>query len=634
MIKEFIFDNKRVPLPGELVASLPSTGNFIMANNESSREETNKIILETLDRQKKIINSLKAKNQQLIKDFNVFNSRAESSLLELKNIERNVNKDLLLFSKSDEFLYSIVEHFNDERNINKELSTNFSVTNGKLTLGYSQVGSEDFIDGDVSYSIRHRIGSSFGEERFSNFSNVLRKDNNFYKTTAYSNIENDIVDFIIDVKFKTAREVNEFMFVIEAIEINSKMKFQCYYTKDGVSYDPVFESDSTIKQNENLISVNQKDITGLKIIISKYNADTKVNNRYGYIFAFDYIGLVRKLYRVDKESTIYLGPYQIINEEGTPIYYSMATLKGGTCCIVEEETSIDFYLSKDNVNWFKADYEVIENDIVMFDSINDNIEDSSIFTRINNTEAFFTSNTIEGISTRPNEKMINYFIENLSRFNLDTLRIKRNSKKAASTAIGDKFNGWKKAGDSIQCYFIVKETEGRYIDFGPRSCILNGNSVTGKVFLKKGKHHISTSQYKFIDAPELIKNISELRRADALYPYNHKYLIEGFDYSSKYNGEKVYQGLSEVYESELKYVNPARFNALSTEYDVYTLIDNKYLVCRFENINNIEKEYFEVESKTRVDGASTSNLLYIKAVLKSVNQNITPKIDQIQVRVI
>ena len=41
-----------------------------------------------------------------------------------------------------------------------------------------------------------------------------------------------------------------------------------------------------------------------------------------------------------------------------------------------------------------------------------------------------------------------------------------------------------------------------------------------------------------------------------------------------------------------------------------------------------------MESKTRVDGASSSNLLYIKAVLKSENQNITPKIDQIQVRVI
>lgn len=639
MIKDFIFKNKRVPLPGELIEGLVNLGNQIMANNESSRSDMNDVTSSLLYRQNKIINDLKFKNKNLIKDFNIFNAKAEGCIVELKNLERNINKDLLLFSKSDEFLYSIVEHFNDERNINKELSSNFTVVNGKLTLGYSSVASENILEGDISYSIKHRVGASYGEERFSNFSNVLVKDNNFYKTTAYSNIENDIVDFIIDIRFKEKREVNEFMIVVEAVEINSPMRLQCFYSKDNVVFDPIFESDSRVTQNENSLTINQADVTALKIVLTKTNADTKVNNRHGYIFAIDYMGFTKKNYRIDKESVVYLGPYSIVNEEGAPIYYSFATLKGGTCCIVDGSSSIDFYLSKDNINWYRASYEVIENDIVMFDSINDNIEDSSVFTKTDSLQSFFLNDNL-GYALKANEKFLNYHIEdsNLDKFKKDTLIIKRNAKKSESFPIGNKYNGWKKNGNKIECFFFIKEQEGRYINFGNHTCTLNKKNVSGKVFLKKGKHHISTDHWGFINSPETIKNVSELKVRDDLYPYNHKYLIEGFSYRSDFNGDMIYKGVSEIYETELQLVNASRFFALKDEINVFTLIkkgDKTHILCRFENSwNFIEQEYFEVESKTNLDAESKTNLLYIKAILKSANPGITPKIDQIQVRVI
>ena len=639
MIKDFIYKNKRVPRINELVETVPELGSSIMPNSESSASKMNLMLEQVLGEQEELISSLRGKQDSLIARYNVFNARAESTLLQLKDLERNVNKDLLLFSKSDEFLYGIVEHFNDHKNINKAESTNYTVTNGKLTLGYSQVGVEALLDGEVSYSTRNRIGNLVGNREFSSFSNILRKDNNFYKNTVYSNIENDIVDFIIDIKFQVKRKVEELLLVVEAIEINSPMKLQCYYTKDNVNYEAILESDSRMTQNENFLTVNQEDVIAIKLILSKYNADTREQNKFGYIFAIDYFGLMQRTYRIDKESTVYLGPYEIKSPDNKPVYYSLATLRGGTCCIVDNQASVDFYLSKDNVNWLKADYQSIENDIVTFDSITDNIEDSTIFTRLNVGDDIFASSNNKNISLRANERLLNYYIkaEDNNKFNIETLTIKKNIKKEESLPLpSGSYSGWKKTEESYECYFIVKEREGRYINFGTQSCFINNREVSGKVFLKKGKHHIKTTQYKNISL-EKAANVSKLREADSLYPYNHKYLIEGYEYPSNFIGDKIYQGLSEVYETELKLINKTRFEAVTSETNVYCMKEingELFFILRFETGENLTNQEFEIESKTRVEDSTPSNLLFIKIVLKSSNASITPKIDQIQVRVI
>ena len=39
-----------------------------------------------------------------------------------------------------------------------------------------------------------------------------------------------------------------------------------------------------------------------------------------------------------------------------------------------------------------------------------------------------------------------------------------------------------------------------------------------------------------------------------LFPYNHKYLIEGYSYSKNFNGDKVYLGMDKCFASLMKYV--------------------------------------------------------------------------------
>ena len=44
----------------------------------------------------------------------------------------------------------------------------------------------------------------------------------------------------------------------------------------------------------------------------------------------------------------------------------MATMRYGTCCIIPDKTSVDFYLSKDNSSWQKCSFDGQGKEIIQF----------------------------------------------------------------------------------------------------------------------------------------------------------------------------------------------------------------------------------------------------------------------------
>ena len=120
-----------------------------------------------------------------------------------------------------------------------------------------------------------------------------------------------------------------------------------------------------------------------------------------------------------------------------------------------------------------------------------------------------------------------------------------------------------------------------------------------------------------------------------MYPYNHKYVVEGFSYSEIFRGKKVYLGADEVFSHEMQEVsnekfktsfNLKNFTTVETETGLYFKIQSKP--------TSSESKFEDFEIEYRRAGENSSNLLYIKGILKTFNSKVTPKIDQIQVRVI
>ena len=85
----------------------------------------------------------------------------------------------------------------------------------------------------------------------------------------------------------------------------------------------------------------------------------------------------------------------------------------------------------------------------------------------------------------------------------------------------------------------------------------------------------------------------------------------------------------------MKLVSKERF-LRETTLDIFTFIEKPegmFIKIKVnENRSDSKIEDFEITYRRTLN--EDSNLLYIKAVLKTANKDVTPKIDQIQVRVI
>lgn len=658
LIKDFIRLNNRAPtrneiriLENEFVEANPksrevgmlagSPEDYFIVSKESSAEHYNDIVLKTTEDIDSLLNKINKESEDLETYFRIYNGRINNSINEVSRLERQINRDVLLYSKSDIYNYGIVEDFSDYDKINLNTS-NVYLFNGRMTVGFTKVASSGFNIGATQYLVRHRSRSQTREVPYNNFSNAFKEDGTFFKVVSYSSMPDEVVDFVVETVFPESkgRHIDVLKFVTDAVEINSKMSYAVLYSKDGSHYFPVFESELRVKNNENYVEVKQDNVKRLRLVLTKRSHDLKVGDDYGYVFSLDFFGQTENAYKINEESVAYLGPYEIKDENGEPVNFNLATIKGGTCCIVPDKTTADIYLSKDNFNWIKADFNGESRQVVQFGET----ESLDIFDIVDpSSKLNYIAEAIpEGIVLKRNEKLLNYYIQesNKSNFIKETLSIKRNILSNKDNKTYGASSGWEFDGNWYQTTIEINQPEGRYINLGNSSCKINNRTVNGKVFLPFGKHSFKTSKENWIDLDieeSSVQSIRQLRNIDRLYPFNHKYVIEGFNYSNVFRGPKEYIGVDKVYAFDLKEVSNQRF-LVEEDFESFTIIElNGNLYFKIKNkISSGESklEDFEITCKTRVAIEGDNNLLYIKAILKTFDQRVTPKIDQIQVRVI
>ena len=633
----FIEENKKAEEVGLLAGKQQD---YFIAGSESSSSKYNDFIEQAHEDLKSLLSKIEKESKDLEDTFRIYSGRITNSFKELQNLEREVNKDLLLHSKSDIYNYGIVESFNDYSKIDMSKS-NIYLFNGRLTVGFEKVSGGSFNQGSTSYYVRHRGNGKLRDTPYNDFSNAFKEDGTFFKVVSYSKYEDETVDFIVETSFSEdkGKSIGTIKFITDALEMNSKQSYTALYSKDGSNFFQVFESDLRITDGENYIEVNQDNVKKLRLIITKRGYDLKVANDYGYVFSLDFFGYTTTAYKINEESIAYLGPYEILDENAQPVNFNLATIKGGTCCVVPDKTSVDIYLSKDNYNWLKADFNGESRQVIQFGET-----ESDIFDIVDSesTLGYLAETVPNSIVLKNNEKLLNYYIkaENKEMFIKESLSIKRNVLSDKDNKTYKASSGWEFDGSRYSTTIEILQPEGRYINLGNASCLLNGRIVNGKVFLTFGKHKFQTSKENWIDLDveeKSIQSLRQLRSLDRLYPYNHKYIIEGFNYSDVFRGVKEYIGVDKVYAHDLKEVSNQKF-LTDTDFSIYTIIETAdglyFKVKNKPSVGDSKLEEFEITCKTRVKLEENNNLLYIKAVLKTFDRRVTPKIDQIQVRVI
>lgn len=663
IIKDFIKKYKRVPSRSEVLEiytskkkSYPEIGEIGLSASNIKEDGETKIFYDAGSESSS--SSVKANLEKTILDLNFLDLKYSSLIEEqrersidksriFKNIEskiksliKKINLEILLKGKQDIFSYGIVEDFEVRDKVIEDQTTARILDNNKVTIDHIESKETKINLREINFEVVHLRGNQISYNRFGALKEILEEDEKFFKVESASDIQDDIVEFVFSMNFRVPKNIEQIKYKLQAIQNNSKLQEEVYFSVNGADYYQL-EMPGIVNSDINYIDFNNENILYKNITIKfrKLAYDYEKNGKFYYCLNFDYMGFLENVYRRNQESTIVLGPYEILNEELEPVNYSIATIKAGTCCEIPEMTSINFYLSKDGIDYIKCGFSEESSDVISFDQAsNTNIlEDFDLVDVNSESEFLIDDQELIKYDFSAHETALNIVLKENKRsnVNLNSLKIYRNVFTNKLKNNQSFYSGWKKVNDHFYECFIVLESSAT-VNFGSnRSLYVDGLETSGKVFLSEGKHKFKVSSYFFENEikEKNILNERNLNRQTLDYPYNHKLLLEGFDYSNRFKGNKRYLKLGYMYASELEKVSADSFKN-NNSYDSYSILDEGgdiYFLVKDVYSNGRFEEY---DVKYNTSGGNDSNKLYVKAVLKTENTKFSPKIDQIQVRVI
>lgn len=553
----------------------------------------------------------------------------------LDSLEQELNKLILLNSSADLFLYGINENFESLNHIDFEKTT-AHVNSGYVTLGKESL---EIIDSS-EFNIRSSLSSNkgiLGNIETESAASLKSIDGVYYKNVVEAQTFDDTVQLDLFISFREKQYVGEVKIVGDSMESNSKTYYNVSYSTANESYKIVEPKNKRFSSGENYVSLG-REVLGIRVSLFKEKADDidSLRKKYLYTFCLDSIEMTKNKFKKNSESVLYAGPYEVFNENGEPVNFSMATLSTNTCCISPEKTNISFFVSKDQENWYGLDYEKGIKSIAKFSSIVDN--SSLLLLQSNENLTSFIYDEVLSYDLFE-EAMFNFKmeVEDYKNVNIKNSIFERNLSKNGKVYGID--SGWffEEKESNYRCWVYIDSIEGRTIDFGPNGCIIDDVPVSGWFTLDQGYHKFETSSSNWKPIEANLSTAKQLEEKDELFPYNHKYLIEGYSYKNGFSGDKIYLGVDKSFASLLKYVPPEVFYMKENEnnLDIFTAEELGGFYYFKVRILNSDSSWKKENNSVIIQKQTTeSNKIYVKALLKSSDEGISPHINSFSIRVI
>lgn len=575
--------------------------------------------------------------EKMFDSFTGFATTTHRSNRLIQSIEARLDNLILLNSKADIFLYGIQEDFSTSEFVDQERST-VSIEPGYVTLGKDTAEVIDLNEVKLSFTSNSKKGV-ISASSVANINSLKKKDGIVWEYYVYTSYKTGEVSCIIEADFGEGEFISEVKLAGNAVNTNSRMKFSVLYSKDGSTYTMLGE-DQYFVTGINSKSVGQEDVKKIQIILTKYTADDVSSiNDHKYIFSLDSLEFTADKFSRNSESVLYAGPYEIYDEVNRPVNFTQATMKDGTCCIIPDKTNVSFFLSNDNVSWIPASYSGDSFSTVKFSNSNP----AGSYEYIDEIK-----NPYSLITEAPDRVNLQYSEEALCNLRIpadwsDKLvlqntiverNLPQNGKKLYQTESGWFYDS---ANQTYSTVIHIDSVEGRRIDLGPRGAEVNGQLMSGNINLPQGYHTFKTSHMNWHSVDRNLTTVELLENADPIYPFNHKLIVEGYPYSSDFSGERVYNALGRNFGVLMRYVTPELFNSgeLDGDLTVYTIEeydDVLYFKVKIDpGDSSYASEHIKVSYMIKNGG---SNKIWVKAIIKSNDTNISPHINTFQVRVV
>lgn len=150
----------------------------------------------------------------------------------------------------------------------------------------------------------------------------------------------------------------------------------------------------------------------------------------------------------------------------------------------------------------------------------------------------------------------------------DKLQIWRNvGSRGTTQTVRNATRGWHFASPWYKTTVYISNPQGQLIDWGDRPVIIDEQQEQhGSVLIPYGIHTIRIHRANWASVTAGANSVMELVSRDPLYPYNHKLLVEGYDYGTSFPvKDQNYIGVDRYAECVMKRVDTSVFSSLSDE---------------------------------------------------------------------
>lgn len=381
------------------------------------------------------------------------------------------------------------------------------------------------------------------------------------------------------------------------------------------------------------------EATFIKFILVKQGSDpSNQQNKFVYEFGFKQISFYSESFSANTTQQLITNVLFVIDSIGNPLEFSKLTLDTCERIEVDTNINYFITASNnpnvpvdDNIVWHQItplkridpinpvvldlgdiDLQTIGDDETLTISYfgrntnSDFINPSNSFNLLSQG----SSNVINEVVTTPilirysfvnsNDRILNYQIKDSNYIgsgsgnalvidDIDIILFRNKGAKGFSdldstSKVRDIQKGWGFLDPYYSTVIQILNPNGISIDVGDKAIIIDEVSYTNKIDNKilfgvsgtqTGIHHISVHKDNWLSVEPNLTTLSALKAADNLYPFNHKLLVEGYQYDSSYpiNSEKLYVGVDIFAEILMKQssVFDLAHNIAQDNYNYYAL---------------------------------------------------------------
>jgi len=575
----------------------------------------------------------------------------------IRNLDHQLNSQLLVNRETVGYGAYLADNFSDASLVDLEQTTarldvdHHCVTIGPSALNFTQYPTSQLKEGDVSLNIMTRQGLVRSQPNFQDLSRAFTAGDEAWRLQLYYDRCDQNVVAEIKIKLQgQAVTLNRISFINYGVS-TYRTRLEVYTSLDNYNWTLV-PSGSSAYYLTREADVRFADTAAqwVKFRFTKEHHDYEQGQLFVYEFGIQSVRFFRYSYQADS-AVLVSEPLAILDAQGKAAAFNQVSLE--VCENIPAGCDIKYQLSFDGGRSFSPISPL------------GRPQDTQPLLELGQIQEVISPPFGVDITTtyhyqNPHQVLLSYVLP--ADLVPGSLRLWRNlGVKGHTLPVRLGLSGWGQDGQFFTCTIQVKNKEGLNLNLGTTVMEINGVARTGSVLLTPGIYQIRSNRAywshlkyheqnitwftKAVDLGNgvfqgLRNNKFEMKATDPLYPFNHKFLIEGMDYEgasaiqdSIYRGADLFAEARLVQVSEKDLLYNADFDSLNYFAQVPVIaatgdLEQRCLV-KYSPLTSNAADRFDLEifqafyQEARTDPATT---VVFKAILSRGLQENTPQL--------